>query len=313
MSETLNVNVLVAAKEEYTKQLVYLLSPEIYKVMLDVYKESQMMPKKLGVSLKNFQILLKQIPVWNTIIIERNTKDIKDKIPYLLDLITAIFVSHVKILACVRLKTDNKSVDVKVPNLDLFLHKIIITISEKIYYNPNIILNKKEHVIQIISDTIEQSIRNQIPIEKILSEYLSGVFEKDKTISTSEIEEELEDSNDEDLEDLEDLEESEESEDLEENIPKNVVTSREIPEIMRNDQNLQTTENLPTKEINQIQDDDEDDEDDEDEDEDLIDKKDLKLDKMVGPIEQIKNDKKVFFSDSVGKNNEETDYETDDD
>ena len=98
--------------------------------------------------------------------------------------------------------------------------------------------------------------------------------------------------------------------DLEENIPKNVVTSREIPEIMINNQNLQTTENLPTKEINQIKDDNEDDEDEDEDDEDLIDKTDLKLDKMVEPV---KNDKKVFFSDSVGKNNEETDYETDDD
>ena len=33
MSETLNINVLVAAKEEYTKQLVYILSPEIYSIL----------------------------------------------------------------------------------------------------------------------------------------------------------------------------------------------------------------------------------------------------------------------------------------
>ena len=46
MSETLNINVLVSAKEEYTKQLVYILSPEIYKVLINIYNESQQMKKK---------------------------------------------------------------------------------------------------------------------------------------------------------------------------------------------------------------------------------------------------------------------------
>ena len=108
-----------------------------------------------------------------------------------MDLITAIFVSHVKILACVRLKADSKSIQVKVPNLDTFLHKIIITIAEKIYYNPDIILKKKEYVIEIISETIEETIRNQIPIDKILTEYLAGVFDDDteaKLLSTNPLE-----------------------------------------------------------------------------------------------------------------------------
>ena len=180
MSETLNVNVLVAAKEEYTKQLVYILSPEIYTVILNVFNESQQLKKKRSISLRNFQLQLKKIPVWNTIIIEKNTENIKSKIPYLLDLITAIFVSHVKILACVRLKTDSKSIQVKVPNLDTFLHKIIITNAEKIYYNPDLILRKKEIVVSLISETIEETIRNQIPIDKILTEYLSGVFDEEE-------------------------------------------------------------------------------------------------------------------------------------
>jgi len=186
MSETLNVNVLVAAKEEYTKQLVYILSPEIYTVILNVFNESQQLKKKRSISLRNFQLQLKKIPVWNTIIIEKNTENIKSKIPYLLDLITAIFVSHVKILACVRLKTDSKSIQVKVPNLDTFLHKIIITNAEKIYYNPELILRKKEIVVSLISETIEETIRNQIPIDKILTEYLSGVFDEDEQQSKNE-------------------------------------------------------------------------------------------------------------------------------
>lgn len=235
MSETLNVNVLVAAKEEYTKQLVYILSPEIYKVLLNVFNDSQLLKKKRSISLRNFQLQLKKIPTWNTIIIEKNTSDIKSKIPYLLDLITAIFVSHVKILACVRLKTDSKSINVKVPNLDVFLHKMIIMNAEKIYGNPDIILQKKEIVISVISDTIEDTIRNQIPIDKILTEYLSGVFENEKDEDNhknkqedfdklNEIEENEEEYNEENEE--EDEEESDD-ENIEEE--KSIVPSRPLP------------------------------------------------------------------------------------
>ena len=49
----------------------------------------------------------------------------------------------------------------------------IIMNAEKIYYDPETILQKKEIVISVICETIEESIRNQIPIGKILTEYLA--------------------------------------------------------------------------------------------------------------------------------------------
>ena len=49
MSDNININVLVAAKEEYTKQLVYILSPEIYIILLNVYNDSQQLKKKRNI------------------------------------------------------------------------------------------------------------------------------------------------------------------------------------------------------------------------------------------------------------------------
>lgn len=296
MSETLNVNVLVAAKEEYTKQLVYILSPEIYAVILNVFNESQQLKKKRSISLRNFQLQLKKIPFWNTIIIEKNTENIKSKIPYLLDLITAIFVSHVKILACVRLKTDSKSIQVKVPNLDTFLHKIIITNAEKIYYNPDLILKKKEIVISLISETIEETIRNQIPIDKILTEYLSGVFDEDEQsknetiadnkseIKSAESESESDVDYDEDYD-----EESDKDNESDHNEPdKSIFPTRPLPPGQLSNEN--DTQNT--------------------------------VDESKIPTEEIKN--RVLFSDAIEKSvkspktsnnpeNEESESESDDD
>ena len=256
MSETLNINVLVAAKEEYTKQLVYILSPEIYTVLMNVYNESQQMKKKRSVSLRNYQILLKRIPLWNTILIEQHTKDIKAKVPYLLDLITAIFVSHVKILACVRLKAESKSIQVKVPNLDTFLHKIIITNAEKIYYNPEIILKKKEYVVELISETIEETIRNQIPIDKILTEYLAGVFDEDTeekvngNLESKGNEESEESEEEDDLDDELDNDSEAESEESEAE-EKNIVPTRPLPPVQLPNNFENPEDKIPTTEIKQ--------------------------------------------------------------
>ena len=187
-----------------------------------------------------------------------SSENIKSKIPYLLDLITAIFVSHVKILACVRLKTDSKSIQVKVPNLDTFLHKIIITNAEKIYYNPELILKKKEIVVSLISETIEETIRNQIPIDKILTEYLSGVFDEDeqskndsiidnKSEVEEELEEELEEESDQDNESDDDNESDHDEPD------KSVFPTRPLPPSQLNNyndtQNTEDESKIPTEEI----------------------------------------------------------------
>ena len=179
MSETLNVNVIVAAKEEYTKQLITILQPEIYEIVKHIFKNSQKNNIRRSLSYSNFQKDLKQVPHWSNYTLEEYLQRINQKYPYLMDLITAIFVSHVKILACVRIKADNKSIKIKVPNLNNFLHKIVINISEQIYYSPESIDCSKEMFFSMISGSIVDAISNQVPIEYILNEYLSGAFDEE--------------------------------------------------------------------------------------------------------------------------------------
>ena len=180
MAETLNVNVLVAAKEEYTKQLISTIQGGIYDIIKQIYTESQKNNIRRLVSYSNFQKELKAVPNWASFKLEEKLHSINSKYPYLMDLVTAIFVSHVKILACVRLKSDDKSVKIKVPNLNTFLHKIIINCSECIYYTPDIIEDNKTKIFEIINASINETIANQIPIEYILNEYLSGVFDEEE-------------------------------------------------------------------------------------------------------------------------------------
>ena len=177
MSETLNVNVLVAAKEEYTRQLVSTIQQDVYDILKSIFNDSQEKNVRRKISYSNYQLELKEVPQWTSYKLDSKIRELVKKYTFLMDLITAIFVSHVKILACVRLKSDNKSIKIKVPNLSTFLHKLLIKCCETLYYEPQIINFEKCRVIEIISAAIEDTIANQIPIEYILNEYLAGAFD----------------------------------------------------------------------------------------------------------------------------------------
>jgi len=184
MLDALNVNVLVSAKEEYTNQLCYVLSPLIYHGLMSLFEESKKIPKQVrGISYRNLQIVLANVQNWSSFIIEKETKRIKTSCSYLSDLVTAIFVSHVKILACVRLKGDHKNIKIKIPNMDTFVHKIYILVANKIYNNVMLIHEHEEVLIKTISDIINECIRKQLPIEHILQEYLFDVFNDDSVES----------------------------------------------------------------------------------------------------------------------------------
>lgn len=191
MTDILNVNVLVSAKEEYTSQLCYILSPLIYQGIVAVYEDSKKMQKTVrGFSINNFKICLANIQNWSSFLLEKETKRIKKFCPYLNDLVTAIFVSHVKILASVRLKGNNKNIKLKIPSMDIFIHKVYILVAERFYNNPYLIDENEQNNLELISKIIDECIRKQLPIEHILNEYLTDVFNTENSESESEKSEE---------------------------------------------------------------------------------------------------------------------------
>ena len=179
----LNVSVLGAAKETYIKQLKTDLTPLIHEGFISLWEDAEQKEKEQGGYnyLRQFQLFLKDIPNWNQSILEDETERILDKVEYLMQLITAIFVSHVKILSSVRLGGDNRNIRIKIPKSDIFIHKVYINAAEMFYYNPYMFKNhfereSYENIREIIFSSIEETIDSMIPISSILKEYLSNVF-----------------------------------------------------------------------------------------------------------------------------------------
>jgi hypothetical protein len=178
--DPLNVSVIVAAKNEYTEQLKRHLTPLIQEGFTSIYEDAVLNDEE-GYPLRQFQIFLKQIPKWNQTILDQETKRIKEKCPFLMDLVTAIFVSHVKILASVRIGGNHNNIKIKIPTAEIFVHSIYVNAAEQLYYDPypfDELLQRKnvETIRETIENVVEDTIGAMIPIKSILEEYICDTF-----------------------------------------------------------------------------------------------------------------------------------------
>ena len=216
MSKGLNISVLVAARDEYIEQLKCIVCPLILQGMNSIYQDALDVTQGKHTLLK-FQELLKDIPKWNQTILQEESKRIKRKCPYIMDIVTAIFVSNVKILASIRLKGKNENIRVKIPTSDIFIHSIYIETAQQVFYNPRLFYHKnndnfgqknKKEVFEIVRFSVDETIRQMLPFDNILQEYLANALNDNASGSDSESEESSLSDSDEESFNAEDVVES---------------------------------------------------------------------------------------------------------
>ena len=190
-----NITVLVDAKLEYTKQLTQIIIPFIFEGIKSIYTSTISMckinnDKKL---LMRFQEQLSQIPKWNQDIIDEEYNRIieNSKCDWLDDLVTAVFLSHTKILTAIKSGNKQNKINLKIPKIDHFIHKCYIESAREFWKNPYIFSNQVSQSEyqrnisdghKIIGNCIEETIRKLLPVKNILKEYLGSNYEEDTSM-----------------------------------------------------------------------------------------------------------------------------------
>jgi len=174
----MELNVLVEAKKEYLNQLCMMMCPFIIEAFSDMYSESIKLCKGRRVLLQ-YQTLLKLVPEWNDSIIKNHTDKHLNSCSWFSDLLAAVFVSFVKILSSVRLKTENKKISIKLPSNEIFVHLCYVNVAKDLYKDPYIyndemsIYERDDKLNHRITLAIEATIKELIPVEQILKTYMS--------------------------------------------------------------------------------------------------------------------------------------------
>jgi hypothetical protein len=194
---------LLEVKRDYTKQLCNLLVPVMYEGILSLYTSAKNARK--DVPMKMFQLVLSKVPEWNqhTITTEYNRIIAKTNCEWINELITAVFISHAKILSSIKTKKKTKTLNLKIPNGDYFIHKAYIECARQFWKNPYLLYDEVNSIEyqrnlrdseQIIEQCVEETIRKLLPIRNILQQYIA-VDEESSSSSSSSDEEMPEQSN----------------------------------------------------------------------------------------------------------------------
>ena len=182
--EDSNVAIFAQAKLEYTKQLVDVLYMNMYDGIRSIYDDSKRLyAQKTTSILYIFRSLLENVPKWNAEIIEAETERIirMSKCDWLDDLLTAVFISHTRILMSIGPNQNYNKINVTIPKTTTFIHKTYINIAREVWKNPYLFSEQvpgheyqrnMKQVEDMIKSVIEDTIRRQLPIKEILKEHL---------------------------------------------------------------------------------------------------------------------------------------------
>jgi hypothetical protein len=134
------------------------------------------------------------------VIVEEERKRIIERsgCNYLEELITCVHIIQLKVLTCIRVGNKQKKIDIAIPKLDAFIHKVYIHVARKVYTNvylfeksitPLMIQKNMRELELITQECILTAIRESIPTEEIIKAYMDEAVEHEEEIIIENIDE----------------------------------------------------------------------------------------------------------------------------
>jgi hypothetical protein len=201
-----NTQVLQSSQQEWAIRLSRVIHPLLYDGVQSMFKEAMAICKQSQEEdkyLMTFQNILSRIPKWNEDIIKTETNRIIENsgCSYLEDLLTCVHIAQLKILSAIRTGKAQKKVEIDIPKLSHFIHKVYISLSRDLYTNvylfeknvpPLVFQQNRNKINEYIKDAILNSVRDSIPVENLLRAYLDETTDFIKEVPKEEKEKEKE-------------------------------------------------------------------------------------------------------------------------
>ena len=187
---------LQESRNEWCSRLLSILCPLVIEGVRSIYNEAWKMCVDNGEVTKylmTFQNLLSRVDKWNSVIVEEERKRIIERsgCNYLEDLITCVHIIQLKVLTCIRVGNKQKKIDISIPKLDHFIHKVYINVARKVYKNvylferniTSLMVQKNNRELeQIVQECILVAIRESIPTEAIIRAYMDESVEHEEEV-----------------------------------------------------------------------------------------------------------------------------------
>ena len=193
---------LQESRNEWCSRLISIFTPLVVEGLRSIFNESWKLcldNDEVNKYLMTFQNLLSRVPKWNNEIVEEERKRIVERsgCNYLEDLITCVHIIQLKVLTCIRVGNRQKKIDISIPKLDSFIHKVYINVARKVYKNvylfekniSPLLLQKNQRELELmVQECILAAIRDSIPTEDIIRAYMDESVEQEEEVIIENIE-----------------------------------------------------------------------------------------------------------------------------
>jgi hypothetical protein len=133
---------------------------------------------------------LSRIPKWNQQMVDAEKERIIKlcNCTYLEDLLTCVHIVQLKILSSVRVGSENKKITINIPDFGCFVHQVYINVARKLYSNiflfevdiADLETQKRNREMEhLVQTCIMNTIREKIPVEMLLRQYIDETQEVD--------------------------------------------------------------------------------------------------------------------------------------
>jgi Family of unknown function (DUF5764) len=184
------------SRNEWCGRLISIFTPLVIEGVRSIFNESWKLcleNDEANKYLMTFQNLLSRVPKWNNVIVEEERKRIIERsgCNYLEDLISCVHIIQLKVLTCIRVGNKQKKIDISIPKLDTFIHKVYINVARKVYMNvylfeknisPLLTQKNNRELETIVQECILMAIRESIPTESIIRAYMDESMEQEEEV-----------------------------------------------------------------------------------------------------------------------------------
>ena len=195
-----NASLYSEARNEYLKQMSTWLVPPLVEFFR---KEYNTLAETEGRKVMSaFQTYCSEVPLWNQDVIDSNIGIILDncRCDYMEELMTAVFIAYTKMLTAIRVSARQKKLQITLPKLDHFLHRVFIECARSFWKAPYLFaqdltpVEKQKNILQaeqICTEALSGAVRSLLPVKSILRDYLDdGEDEEDEKVTEKVVEDE---------------------------------------------------------------------------------------------------------------------------
>ena len=176
-----SVSTYSEARNEYLKQLSTWIVPYMIQHYRAVWSSSAKGGQQKAMIV--FQERCAEVPKWNQDTVDENVGKLLDtcRCDYLEELMAAVFIAHTKVLIAIRVTSKHKKLQITLPKLDHFIHRVFSECARSFWKAPYLFLDDQKpiemqkNLLQaeaLCNDAIGTAVRSLLPIKNILNEYL---------------------------------------------------------------------------------------------------------------------------------------------